>query len=179
MAKKKHQRKLIVSNDSMLTDVMSKMNNDINIGKIPSEVVNETSDEKCEDNIRQKSFAEECKPVVYDDIESKEEQLIKLSSEKDEYVDKLAEYIEENNQLKEEISKLKEEIQHHLSEILVLSSENEMLKNNKEAKENNTNVSPTLISSHLYQEYNPKNVYYEQLNKLKRQAINNGYTNWN
>lgn len=164
MAKKKHQRKLIVSNDSMLTDVMSKMNNDINIGKISSEVTNETSDdsyEKYEDNIRQKSFAEECKPVVYDDIESKEEQLIKLSSEKDEYVNKLAEYIEENNQLKEEILKLKEEIQQHLSEISILSSENKMLKHNKETKENNTNVSPTLTSSHLYQEYNPKNVYYE------------------
>lgn len=179
MAKKKHQQKLRVSNDSMLTDVMSKMNDDINIGKIPSEVINETSDEKNEDNIRQKSFAEECKPVVYDDIESKEEQLIKLSSEKDEYVDKLAEYIEENNKLKEEISKLREEIQHHISEISKLSSENEMLKNNKEEKANNTNVTPTLIAPNSFHEYNPKNVYYEQMNKLKRQAINNGYTSWN
>lgn len=179
MAKKKHQRKLVVSNDSMLTDVMSEMNNDINIDKTTSGVINDTSDEKCEDNIRQKSFAEECKPVVYDDIESKEEQLVKLSSEKDEYVDKLAEYIEENTKLKEEISKLKMEIQHYISEISTLSSEIEEIRNSINGNSSLENTIPTFKSSHLYEEYHPKNVYYEQMNKLKRQAINNGYTNWN
>lgn len=113
--------------------------------------------------------------IIYDDVSTSSDELIKMSNANSELTDKLAEYIDEIQKLKDEISKLNEENDKHLMKIAELSFENATLMSKIDLKNDTSkNIHTTITNTR-----NSKKVNYPSYGNFNNRSSLNTGDYWN
>jgi predicted nuclease with TOPRIM domain len=113
--------------------------------------------------------------IIYDDVSTSSDELIKMSNANSELTDKLAEYIDEIKKLKDEISKLNEENDKHLMKIAELSFENATLMSKIDLKNDTSkNIHTTVTNT-----WNSKKVNYPSYGNFNNRSGLNTGDYWN